>query len=273
MKHKFGLISKATDNIVDDMDMTFSEDFSGKLNPKYWNYSLPCWNVYDKNQSCLYKQENCIIEDSKLKIIVKKESGKHDSWDGKGTYEYTTGSIHTNCANQYGIKGFSQRFGRMEMKAKASNRIGSWMAFWMLSHRDIPGKGAILPEIDIIENFGGEAKGQKNLDMQFTVHYGTDYNAPDRRSDYSYVKDMDFSDDYYIYALEWTDKKIKWYINNNLVKVSRFAKMEELDRPLYNMFLIIGNGVRPEFIKDMKEGDSYVAMTVDWVRVYQFINL
>lgn len=269
-KKKLGLIKKATDDYIEDRDLTFSEDFNEPLDEQIWNYTQPTWNQYMPAQKTLFTKDSCIIKDSILTFMVKKEHGHHEGWDGNGDYEYKTGAIHTNYANEYGIKGFSQKFGRFELKAKPSNIRGTWGAFWLLSHRlDIPTKTEILPEIDIIENFGGEAKNQKNLDLQFTVHYGSEYNSPDKRSDFSFVKNVNFSDEFYIFALEWDEKKIKWYINDNLVKVSSFKKMSVLDRPLYNMFIVINDCARPEFMSEMKEGESFEGMKVDWVRVYQ----
>lgn len=74
-----------------------------------------------------------------------------------------------------------------------------------------------------------------------------------------------FSDQY---AAEWTKDSIKWYINNELVKVFNIKTMKDYEIPTHPMYIIINEGVHEDRLllnaSKLPEG-----MEVDWIRVYK----
>jgi len=120
---------------------------------------------------------------------------------GKDTVQYQTGCIHTK-------NNFAFKYGKVEVKARLSEGKGSWPAIWMLptveGNMEWPRDG----EIDIMEYVG--------------YNPGTVYGTIHTES-YNHVKGTEKSDSvkvddahkaFHTYAIQWTDQKIEWLVDN-----------------------------------------------------------
>lgn len=111
---------------------------------------------------------------------------------------YTSGCITTELTHW-------QTYGYFEMRARQPRGKGMWPAFWLLPKRD-----AWPPEIDVMEGSGARPRG---------VHVGViDPKIPKGIKTGSWIDaDTDLSDDFHIYAAEWTRDKIAFLVDGKTV--------------------------------------------------------
>ncbi|WP_051556291.1 carbohydrate binding domain-containing protein [Alkalihalobacterium bogoriense] len=158
---------------------------------------VPGWG----NEELQYYHENNVkVEDGRLILEGRKEQVS----DNRGTYQYTSGKIHTQGK-------FSQKYGKFEAKMKLPAGQGYWPAFWMMPEHDVYGGWAASGEIDIMEAAGGR------LDhIGGAIHYGGQWpNNTYTAKDYYFPEGQDITD-FNVYSVEWEPGEIRWYVNGNL---------------------------------------------------------
>lgn len=108
---------------------------------------------------------------------------------------------------------FDRKYGRFEARIKIPRGQGMWSAFWMLGN-DIDKVGwAQCGEIDIMESIGREPATAYG-----TVH-GPGYSGADGiGGSYKLANGQKFADDFHIYATEWSENKIAFYVDGKLFK-------------------------------------------------------
>jgi beta-glucanase (GH16 family) len=121
-----------------------------------------------------------------------------------GPCQYTSARLITK-------QKFEQKHGRIEARIKIPAGQGMWAAFWMLGN-DIDTVGwARCGEIDIMENIGREPST-----VHGTIH-GPGYSGANGiGSGYNLPNNAKFSDGFHVYAVEWNENKIKWYVDRKL---------------------------------------------------------
>lgn len=114
-------------------------------------------------------------------------------------------------------------YGRIEVTAKMP--IGDWLwpAIWMMPVNDTYGPWPASGEIDILESRGNNhtyPQGGNNI-ASSTLHWG-----PDARTDAWYrtyqkrsASHTTYSDSFWIFSLEWSQKYLFTWINNRLMQV------------------------------------------------------
>lgn len=189
--------------------------------------------------------DNLKIDDSILTILTRKEEADGKFWHPKfGFYprkfEYTSGMINT-------AESFRQQYGIFRSKVKVENTYPMKHAFWMVPDR-------ISPEIDIFSFIG---KSPRRVELSnFWGQFNTGENIGVKKGK---LAGPDFSDDFYIFSLEWKPGKLVWKINGITVKKETQGVPEE---PL---FMIMNSGVQ----KDGEEQDFPGQLQIDWVEAYQ----
>lgn len=255
IKFNLGLV-KRNDNLK-KRKLTFYEDFtSEKLNKNKWNTEFP-WGRHSDN--LLWEEEKIQIYNSKANFMIDYDPGTHYGWWGDHKYEYKTAMINT-------LGKFEQKYGRWECKAKVKNIKGLFPAFWMLTpvwiHSEAPNnKEVIMPEIDIFEHFNRD----KNKRIESTYHYGLSYDDGYHKFTGNGIKHTDFTKDFHIYAVEWTEDKLEFSVDEEVFKVLYFKNYKDYDRANKPMYLILNEAVTKEYQKSK----NIVGMEVDWVRVYE----
>jgi beta-glucanase (GH16 family) len=87
-----------------------------------------------------------------------------------------------------------------------------------------------------------------------------------------YVLDGYFSDDFHVFAVEWTQDRIVWYVDDKSyfsVKVSDVTSRGEWVFD-HNFFIILNVAVGGTFVGSPDETTEFPqTMLVDWVRVYK----
>jgi len=241
-------------NIFDEIkkwELTFDDDFeaqkldSTKWETGYsWGKSLLESDYVQANERQFFTDDNIAVDNSNLNIITQKQKIDGKVWHPlTGFYpkefEYTSGLINT-------AKFFRQKYGLFKAKIKVDHSYPVHHAFWLRSEK-------ITPEIDVFK-YG--AKSNAKLEI---ANYWTEQEAI--RENKSAVSGLNFSKDYFIYSIEWSEQKITWKINDFVVHEQTRGVPDE------PMYIILSSGITHE-----GEPRLPVNMLVDWIRVYQKVN-
>lgn len=192
-------------------------------------------------------RNNSYVSNGTLKIHARKNS---NSWTsarmvtaGKATWKY----------------------GRFEIRAKLPTGRGTWPALWMMPQNSIYGGWPQSGEIDIMEHVGydpGKVYG--------TVHTEA-YNHKLGTQKGGNVLVSNFNTEFHLYAIEWTETEITWYVDGKsyftFVNEKKTYKEWPFDHPFFLIFNIaIGGdwggaqGIDPALAE--------AVMEIDYVRVY-----
>lgn len=250
----FGLLPEPRDE-TRDLELTFEETFEAVPD---WNTSFP-WGRHNgdlNSKVWLTDGENVAVKDGALQLFLKKEPGVETGWFG--TFEHSHTAAHLDTRGK-----FEQSFGVWDFKIRTPNKKGHWPAVWMLTpdwkHPEAPGDGTILPEIDVMEEFGhGDDK------VHFALHTGLDYEKPWRRSMSNSIR-KNMSEKWFVLTIDWNERRILWKVNDVPVKVVYQSLLKSHERVHRKMYLVVSNNVANDFEPADSVSDC---MSVDWIRVY-----
>jgi hypothetical protein len=226
-------------DVLKNRELIFSDEFDGdRLDTKKWltNYYWGDKLFKDRysvesDLQAYTEKENFEIRNSILKINTKPQKIQGKVWTAtKGfipkEFSYTSGLINTGDS-------FRHKYGIFTAKIKLGNPLAK-SAFWMLSDK-------ITPHVDICRTGAGKVWfdyfSTKGNHMKASV--GSRY-----------------SNDFFIYTLEWTPDRLVWKINNTEVFSQTY------DIPQDPMYILLAGGLD-------KPVNSITSMEIDWVRVYQ----
>jgi beta-glucanase (GH16 family) len=221
---------------------------------------------YDKGDGC---PNNCGWGNNELQYYTS-ESGnvrvqggrliieaRHDSLGGK---PFTSAKIVTRQKGDW-------RYGRIEVKAKLPRGKGTWPAIWMLPTNWKYGGWPTSGEIDIMEHVGYDPGI-----IHGTIHTEA-YNHIKGTQKGQKVSIADAQDVLHVYAIDWTEDKIDFYVDDNpYYSVARDPEEDYKGWPFDQRFYLIMNiavggnwggtqGVDPSIWPQRME--------IDYVRVYQ----
>ncbi len=133
-------------------------------------------------------------------------------WYGK--CRYTSARLNT--------KGkFDFTYGRFEARIKVPSGLGVWPAFWLLGSEIDKAGWPSCGEIDIMEFIGKEPST-----IYGTIH-GQGYSGAESISRSIVLPDRaQVSDDFHVFAVEWSEKKISWFLDGK-----RYSTLSRTDLP------------------------------------------
>jgi uncharacterized protein (TIGR03437 family) len=237
--------------------LVWSDEFNGPAgsqpNPTYWTYDLGtdcCGN--DELETYTNAAENAHMDGlGHLDIHVENPS--------PGVY--TSGRIKTE-----GL--YAAEYGRIESRIKVPFGQGMWPAFWMLGNNITSIGWPACGEIDIMENVGftpAIAYG--------SLHGPNGYNAT---AQYQLPNGQNLSDDFHVFAIEWSPQQITFYVDGNAYEtdVAADAGNGWVFNVANNPFFIILNvAVGGDWPGPPDASTQFPQdMLVDYVRVYQAAN-
>jgi len=204
------------------------------------------------------REGNSYLEDGYLNLVAKKEL-LHDQGETK---QFTSARLNSKFAFTYG---------RVEIKAKLPEGVGTWPAIWMLNKNinedgaywDNQGFGTvnwpICGEIDILEHWG------KNQDyVSSAVHNASSYGYEVKNVGGQKIENA--SNEFHIYTLEWTEEKLVFSVDG----VEHFQyepsnKNSETWPYASDYYLILNIAIEPDIDAAFVESP----MVVDYIRIYQ----
>ncbi|MFD2785734.1 discoidin domain-containing protein [Hymenobacter rubripertinctus] len=207
----------------------------------------------------VYRPGNATVAGGYLNITTRFEN----SVEGGRTYNYTSAKLQSKIPATGALQTF--RYGRIEARMKLPSAQGVWPAFWMLAD---PGNWPYTGEIDIME-----AKHKNPKSTAGTIHYDAGgWHFTGRE----YGSTVDLSQDFHVYAVEWSPDQIKWFVDNTLFHTVSPKTTTGGSWPFNdgNFYLILnsavgGPGTGFTGYQNPTSSDFPTTTQVDYVRVYQ----
>jgi hypothetical protein len=258
-------------------ELDFEETFEGDaLDPSRWlPYYLPHWSGRAR-AAARYE-----IGEGVLRLLIEAEQ---QPWcpdlDGDvrvsslqtgsfaGPVGSTIGQHRFNPAAvvreaQPNVRLYTPRYGRFELRAKASDDPHTMVALWMIGYEDEPDRSA---EICVCEIFGRDV-GAEEVAIGVGVRPFSDGRIAD---DFSRETIPIDARDFHVYAAEWTPRDVTFFVDDSAVKTVDQS-------PTYPMQLMLGiyefraEDERPshypkEFTVDSVRGFRRTGRAGVWVR-------
>lgn len=242
-----------------DWQLVWSDDFNGALaelpDVSKWTYDIGTgdngWGNYEL-QYYTNRPEN-VSMDGKGNLVI---TAIKENFNGSS---FTSARIKT--------KGLlEQKYGRFEARIKTPYGQGIWPAFWMLGNDSDTVVWPNCGEIDIME-----LRGQKPNTIESTIH-GPGYSGANSISSTNTLVNDRFDADFHIFALEWDENKIDFFVDNYLFRRIKKSETEAKGQWVYDhpFYLILDVAVGGSFLGSPSASTPFPQkMTIDYVRVYK----
>jgi beta-glucanase (GH16 family) len=255
---------------VDDGNCVYQEDIplgwyllwndefnADEIDTNKWNHEN-WWPGYVNNELQAYSDapSYSFLADGDLNIVMRRAS----PFDPNNP-SYTSARMNTS-----GKGGWT--YGRFEIKAKLPRGQGLWPAIWMMPTESLYGPWPVSGEIDIMEMLGHETDR-----VYGTIHYG-DYYPNHSSAGTSYkLSSGNFADEFHVFALEWEEGSLRWYVNDILYQTRStwFSVGGDWPAPFNQNFHIILNIALGGDWAGPPNANTFFPQTmlVDYVRVFQ----
>lgn len=218
----------------------------------YWWDRNGCTNLGNSELEW-YLPEQVSTQDGAL--VLRAERGGVIGWEG-ATFPYRSGMVTTGRATSDLDEEprFSFQYGFVEVRARVPRGQGLWAALWLL-----PITHDSKPEVDIFEVLGDEP-AVATAHVHWRGADGDSENTGHR------WREVDLSEDYHIYGLEWNSDELIWYIDG--IERWRFDDVSIV--PAEEMYIIMNLAVGGDFPGPPDVTTPFPAeMLIDYVRVWQ----
>jgi beta-glucanase (GH16 family) len=172
-------------------------NYTGLPDPEKWSYDVggSGWGNNELQYYTDSREENARVENGNLIIEARRED-----YGGK---KYTSARLVTKNKGDWA-------YGRIEVKARLPEGVGTWPAVWMLPTEWIYGSGnwPDVGEIDIMEHVGYD-EGV----IHGTIHTH-DFNHMDGTQKGGTISLRNPTGAFHVYAIEWTEDKIEWFVDD-----------------------------------------------------------
>jgi beta-glucanase (GH16 family) len=227
--------------------LVWSDDFDGPgIDTTKWNFETG-GGGWGNNEKEYYQKANASIQDGNLVITAKSEP--------TGGEPYTSARMTTQ-------NKFSQTYGRIEARIKVPMGVGMWPAFWMLGNNINTVSWPTCGELDIMEHINNTNT------IYGTMHWNSGGHAQYGSTTQS------TPGDYHIYAIEWDQNEIRWYVDDTLYQTGNIKDNINNTAAFHLPFFIILNlAVAGDFPGQTVDSTLLPeSMYVDYVKVYKQAN-
>ncbi len=243
--------------------LIWSDEFNGQgaIDSDKWFHQtqLPAGGSWFNGEIQHYtdRTDNTIMNNGSLKIIAKKEIFT----DQGETKFYTSARLNSK---------FAFKYGRVEVRAKLPQGVGTWPAIWMLG-KNITETGAYwmnegfgttswpaCGEIDIMEHWGTN----QNY-VQSATHTPSSFGNTENHGGQVIPT---ASTDFHVYALEWTPEKLIFSVDGITHYTYNPSIKDENTWPFdAEQYLLLNIAIQPSITPNFTQS----SMEIDYVRVYQ----
>ena len=257
-------LNEITTQDFDFNTLVWSDEFNGNgvINSEKWFHQtqLPpegnWWGGLIQHYTD--RKDNSYVKNGVLNLVAKKEIFDNQS----EVKQYTSARLNSKFAFTYG---------KIEIKAKLPEGIGTWPAIWMLN-KNINEDGAYWEnegfgttnwpecgEIDILEHWGENPNY-----ISSAVHNASSYGHKVLNIGGQNVDNV--SNKFHIYTLKWSEDKLVFSVDGQqhfeYKPSNKNAKTWPYDSDYYIIFNIaIEPDIDPKFIESLME--------IDYIRIYQ----
>lgn len=208
---------------------------------------------WGNNERQWYQAANATVGDGVLTITARRET--------VGAYAYTSARLRTAGKGDW-------TYARIEARARLPRGQGLWPALWMLPTDAVYGGWAASGEIDIMELVGHEP-----ATVHGTLHYGGSWPDNESSGDAYTLPSGTFADTFHVFALEWEEGVIRWFVDGVLYQVQTgwSTPAAPFPAPFDRRFhLLVNLAVGGNWPGDPDETTVFPQqLVVDRVRVYQ----
>lgn len=173
--------------------------------------------------------------------------------------DYTSARLKT-------LGKFTQTFGRFEARIKSPRGPGVWPAFWMLGADIQTNSWPQCGEIDIMEIAGKEPR------VNHGSLHGPGYSGGSPLTSTYTLPSGELSDDFHVYAVEWEENVVRWYVDASLYQTRRSSDVPSGGTWVYDhdFFMILNVAIGGSF-GGAPDASTVLPqkMLVDYVRVYE----
>ena len=251
-----------------DRVLVWSDEFegSGPLEPSKWTSE----EGFVRNQEVQwYQSDNAVREDGFLVIEGREEARPNPTYvPGSTDWRTSRESITHTSASVTTRDRFSWQYGHLVVRAKVTNRTGTWPAIWTLGiDCEWPSSG----EVDVMENYGG--------DILANFAWGTDTRwAPSWDSSRWPVTGFEegWTDEFHIWEMEWTEERMVIRLDGTVLNDVSLASTvngsaacageNPFRQPHYLLLNLALGGTAGGSIAALDFPTRYI---IDYVRVYQ----
>ncbi|MGB5319883.1 glycoside hydrolase family 16 protein [Eudoraea sp.] len=242
----------------DNAELVWADEFEGStLISENWTFETGDHGWGNNELQNYVEDDNVEVSEGTLKIMAKKVEGFPVG------AKYT--STRLNSKKQF-------LYGRMEIRAKIPEDKGNgiWPALWMLGNNIQNIGWPACGEIDIMEYVSFEPN-----QMHFSIHSTANNHKNGTQITSGPVKLETIEEEFHNYGLLWTDKYIKFYIDdieNIALNFQRPAISNSENWPFSKPFYFLMNiAVGGDWggLNGVDDSIFPATMEVDYVRVYQ----
>ena len=235
--------------------LTWSDEFNGAAktppNSGKWTYDLGAGGWGNKELETYTKLPENVSQDGQGHLVItaiKTASG------------YTSARLKTQGK-------FTVKYGKIAVRMKIPHGQGMWPAFWMLGN-DIKSTGwPACGEIDVMENIGKEPSI-----VHGTIH-GPGYSGAKGIShQYALPNGQALSDDFHVYAVEWSPAAITFFLDDKPYATVTPADLPAGTHWVYShpFFLLLNLAVGGDWPGNPDNTTHFPqTLIVDWVRVWK----
>jgi len=258
--------------------LVWSDEFNGAAgtppDSAKWNYDLGGGGWGNGEAETYTDSPSNVFQDGRGNLVIRAIRDSHGNYTSARLQTGSPGaSTHT--------ADLSWQYGLVEARIKLPFGHAVWPAFWMLGENIGTAGWPSCGEIDIMENFGTYGNvndaGINNGTIHGPVAAGstTDFSAGGR---YTLPLGELVSDDYHIYAIQWSANSVAFYVDGALYYTATPSSVPAGQWVFNGPFFILLNlaiGGPGTFLgtPDPNAPFPNQDMLVDYVRVYQAVSI
>jgi beta-glucanase (GH16 family) len=251
-------------NNTKDLQLIWSDEFNyeGVPDSTKWRFE----NGFVRNQEDQwYQKENAVCSNGNLIITAKKDRKVNPNYIAESTdwrkkrpfIEYTSASVVMKKEHAF-------KYGKMEVRAKIIPQTGLWPAIWTLG---VDGEWPSNGEVDVLEYY--DDKILANYAYATQTRYKAIWDGASKP-----MKEFpaNWADNYHIWTLEWTEKKMDILLDgvstNSIDLTTSINKSDgknPFQQPHYALLNLALGGQKGGSLTNTTFPSQYL---VDYIRIY-----